>query len=98
MAAAFGAPIGGVLFALEEAASFWNPNLILRTLIASIISSFTLNLVLSLYHGVQYGFSYPGLFNLGQFEALPYSYYEIPIFMLMGCIGLFSFLFNYMIK
>lgn len=87
VAAAFGAPIGGVLFALEEAASFWNPNLILRTLVASIISSFTLNLVLSLYHGVQYGFNYPGLFNLGQFEALPYSYYEIPIFMLMGCIG-----------
>lgn len=87
VAAAFGAPIGGVLFALEEAASFWNPNLILRTLIASIISSFTLNLVLSFYHGVQYGFIYPGLFNLGQFEALPYSYYEIPIFMMMGCIG-----------
>lgn len=84
VAAAFGAPIGGVLFALEEAASFWNPNLILRTLIASIISSFTLNLVLSLYHGLN-TFAYPGLFNLGQFEALPYSYYEIPIFMLMGC-------------
>lgn len=91
VAAAFGAPIGGVLFALEEAASFWNPNLILRTLIASIISSFTLNLVLSVYHGVQYGFIYPGLFNLGQFEALPYSYYEIPIFMIMGCIGLYFF-------
>lgn len=86
VAAAFGAPIGGVLFALEEAASFWNPNLILRTLIASIISSFTLNLVLSLYHGLN-TFAYPGLFNLGQFEALPYSYYEIPIFMIMGCFG-----------
>lgn len=86
VSAAFGAPIGGVLFALEEAASFFNPNLILRTLIASIISSFTLNLVLSLYHGLN-TFAYPGLFNLGQFEALPYSYYEIPIFMMMGCIG-----------
>lgn len=86
VAAAFGAPIGGVLFALEEAASFWNPNLILRTLVASIISSFTLNLVLSLYHGLN-TFSYPGLFNLGQFEALPYTYYEIPLFMGMGCVG-----------
>lgn len=86
MAAAFGAPIGGVLFSLEEAVSFWNPNLILRTLIASIISSFTLNLVLTVYHGLK-TFSYPGLFNLGQFEALPYAYYEIPIFMFMGCFG-----------
>lgn len=86
VAAAFGAPIGGVLFALEEAASFFNPSLILRTLVASIISSFTLNLVLSLYHGLN-TFAYPGLFNLGKFEALPYSYYEIPIFMCMGCVG-----------
>lgn len=77
---------GGVLFALEEAASFWNPNLILRTLIASIISSFTLNVVLSAFHGLK-TFSYPGLFNLGQFEPLPYEFYEIPIFVLMGCIG-----------
>lgn len=78
--------LGGVLFALEEAASFWNPNLILRTLIASIISSFTLNVVLSAFHGLK-TFSYPGLFNLGSFEPLPYEYYEIPIFVLMGCIG-----------
>lgn len=83
---AFGSPIGGVLFSLEEAASFFSPDLILKTLVASIISSFTLNLVLSLYHGTS-TFSYPGLFNLGKFEELPYTYYEIPIFMCMGCIG-----------
>lgn len=86
VAAAFGAPIGGVLFSLEEACSFWNPNLILRTLVASIISSFTLNLVLSARHGLN-SFQYPGLFNLGRFEELPYEYFEIPIFVLMGCLG-----------
>lgn len=62
VAAAFGAPLGGVLFSLEEACSFFNPSLILRTLVASIISSFTLNLVLSLYHGLK-TFAYPGRFR-----------------------------------
>lgn len=86
VSAAFGAPIGGLLFALEEAASFWNQALIWRTLFASIISSFTLNLVLSAYHGLE-NTSYHGLFNLGEFKPFPFSYYELPLFMLMGSIG-----------
>lgn len=28
-----------------------------------------------------------GLFNLGEFEPLPYEYFEIPIFVLMGIFG-----------
>ena len=86
VAAAFGAPLGGILFSLEEAASFWNQSLIWRTFFCSIISSFTLNVVLSTYHGL-HDFTYPGLFNLGQFEPLPFEYYELIIFVLMGIIG-----------
>ncbi|KAJ6641311.1 H(+)/Cl(-) exchange transporter 7 [Pseudolycoriella hygida] len=86
VAAAFGAPLGGVLFAIEEAASYWNPTLIWKALIASIISSFTLNVILSWYHNLK-TFSYPGLFNLGQFEPLPYEYFELPIFVAMGMFG-----------
>uniref|UniRef100_A0AAG5D796 Chloride channel protein n=1 Tax=Anopheles atroparvus TaxID=41427 RepID=A0AAG5D796_ANOAO len=86
VAAAFGAPIGGILFSLEEAASFWNQSLIWRTFFASIISSFTLNIILSAYHGLS-SFRYRGLFNLGEFEPLPFEYFELPIFMLMGVVG-----------
>uniref|UniRef100_A0A182XYX6 Chloride channel protein n=1 Tax=Anopheles stephensi TaxID=30069 RepID=A0A182XYX6_ANOST len=86
VAAAFGAPIGGILFSLEEAASFWNQSLIWRTFFASIISSFTLNLILSAYHGLS-SFHYRGLFNLGEFAPLPFEYFELPIFMLMGVLG-----------
>lgn len=87
VSAAFGSPIGGALFSLEEAASFWNQNLIWRTLIASIISSFTLNVVLSAYHGLS-DYTFTGLFNLGKFESpLTFNYFELPIFMLMGITG-----------
>lgn len=85
-AAAFGSPIGGLLFSLEEAASFWNQSLIWKTLFASVISSFTLNLVLSAYHGME-NFTYPGLFNLGEFLPLPFEYYELPMFVVMGVFG-----------
>lgn len=95
VAAAFGAPIGGVIFSLEEVASFWNQSLIWRTMVASVISSFTLNIVLSTYYGLS-GLVYPGLFNLGKFEPLPFTYLELFIFVGMGVIGgLLGALWNY---
>ncbi|KAF2903405.1 hypothetical protein ILUMI_02783 [Ignelater luminosus] len=87
VSAAFGAPVGGVLFSLEEGTSFWNQGLTWRTFFASVISTFTLNVVLSTYHGVPGILNFPGLLNLGQFERFSYQIYEIPIFILMGCIG-----------
>ncbi|XP_063981533.1 H(+)/Cl(-) exchange transporter 7 [Diachasmimorpha longicaudata] len=87
VSAAFGAPIGGVLFSIEEGASFFNQSLTWRTLFASMISTFTLNVVLSAWHGRLGDLSYPGLLNLGQFETLPYQIYEIPLFMMVGAVG-----------
>ncbi len=43
VAAAFGAPVGGVLFAIEEGASYLDHTLILQVLMASMTSYFTLN-------------------------------------------------------
>uniref|UniRef100_A0A1B6CCK6 Chloride channel protein n=1 Tax=Clastoptera arizonana TaxID=38151 RepID=A0A1B6CCK6_9HEMI len=97
VAAAFGAPVGGVLFSLEEGASFWNQALTWRIFFASMISTFTLNLVLSAYHGLPGNLSYPGLLNFGQFTNLTYSFFELPLFVSMGIVGgLFGALFNYM--
>ncbi|XP_053133054.1 H(+)/Cl(-) exchange transporter 7 isoform X2 [Hemicordylus capensis] len=89
VSAAFGAPVGGVLFSLEEGASFWNQFLTWRIFFASMISTFTLNFFLGLYHGNPLDLSSPGLINFGRFdsEKVGYTILEIPIFIFMGVIG-----------
>uniref|UniRef100_A0A8C0IVI7 Chloride voltage-gated channel 7 n=1 Tax=Chelonoidis abingdonii TaxID=106734 RepID=A0A8C0IVI7_CHEAB len=92
VSAAFGAPVGGVLFSLEEGASFWNQFLTWRIFFASMISTFTLNSILSFYHGNPWDLSSPGLINFGRFdsEKLGYTFQEIPIFIVMGVVGKLS--------
>lgn len=87
VSAAFGAPVGGVLFSLEEGASFWNQALTWRIFFCSMISTFTLNLVLSTYHGKPGQLSYAGLLNFGKFEDISYNFVELPIYIVMGVIG-----------
>lgn len=95
VSAAFGAPIGGVLFSLEEGASFWNQSLTWRMFFASMVSTFTLNILLSIYHGSPMDLSNSGLLNFGSFKGQTYSSYEIPLFCVMAILGgLFGALFN----
>lgn len=94
VSAAFGAPVGGVLFSLEEGASFWNQALTWRMFFASMVSTFTLNVLLSIYHGHAGDLGFPGLINFGVFTGAYYGY-EIPLFMVMGIIGgLLGAIFN----
>uniref|UniRef100_A0A3B3THH3 Chloride channel protein n=1 Tax=Paramormyrops kingsleyae TaxID=1676925 RepID=A0A3B3THH3_9TELE len=97
VSAAFGAPVGGVLFSLEEGASFWNQMLTWRIFFASMISTFTLNFFMSIYHNKPGDFSNPGLINFGRFDSdsTEYYLYEIPLFIIMGAFGgLLGALFN----
>lgn len=95
VSAAFGSPLGGVLFSLEEGASFWNQKLVLRIFFCSLISSFTLNSVLSIFSGERLGA--PGLLNFGKFQDIDYSILEIPLFAMMGAFGgLTGGFFNYL--
>ncbi|KAM4534792.1 H(+)/Cl(-) exchange transporter 7 isoform 1-T1 [Fundulus diaphanus] len=99
VSAAFGAPVGGVLFSLEEGASFWNQMLTWRIFFASMISTFTLNFILSIYHNKPGDLSNPGLINFGRFESevMEYNLYEIPLFMAMGALGgMLGALFNFL--
>uniref|UniRef100_A0A7N9ARB8 Chloride channel protein n=1 Tax=Mastacembelus armatus TaxID=205130 RepID=A0A7N9ARB8_9TELE len=85
VSAAFGAPVG--------------KNTTTHKFFASMISTFTLNFFLSIYHNNPGDLSNPGLINFGRFEndSVAYYLYEIPLFIAMGAIGgLLGALFNYL--
>jgi chloride channel 7 len=97
VAAAFGAPIGGVLFSLEEGASFWNQSLTWRMVFSAMISSFTVSSVLSVFYGQGGMLSWNGLANFGVFENNSFNIWEIPAFCIIAIIGgLLGALFNYL--
>ncbi|XP_077991009.1 H(+)/Cl(-) exchange transporter 7-like [Glandiceps talaboti] len=96
VASAFGAPVGGVLFTLEEGASFWNQRLTWRIFFCSMVSTFTVNVLLSAVKGHPGELSSPGLISFGKFTALNYEWYELLVFMIMGVIGgLLGAFFNF---
>jgi chloride channel 7 len=85
--AAFGAPIGGVMFSLEEGSSFWNQEVTLRTFFCSVIATFTLNFWISGALGGQWGsFINPGL-HFGAPGRLTWTVAHFPLFLGVACIG-----------
>ena len=87
VAAAFRAPIGGILFTLEEGASFWSNSTTFRAFICAVITQLTISLIFA-----EQATSSEGMFAFGQFDNLydgkaNYSVYELPLFIAMGIIG-----------
>ena len=95
VAAAFGAPIGGVLFALEEGASFWHQSLTWRTFFCAMVSAFTMNVYLTYAKNekgtTSFGMlgSQGGTFSFGKFANVntEYRVEDIFFFIVMGVIG-----------
>ena len=92
VAAAFGAPIGGVLFALEEGCSFWNVKLTWGNFFAAMVSTTTINLFMTgINTEVPFGLlTAPGMVTFGRFastEATAFNVWEIPYFIMVGCGG-----------
>ena len=90
VAAAFSAPIGGVLFTLEEGASYWSASLTFRAFFCAMITELTVNLVTTA-HGSNtlLGLDEPtSMFDFGSFDTFDgYYTYELGIFVLIGCVG-----------
>eukprot|EP01038_Epipyxis_sp_PR26KG_P010243 gene10243-13777_t len=87
VAAAFRAPIGGILFTLEEGASFWSNSVTFRSFMCAVVTQLTIGIVFPTA-----ATSSSGMFALGQFENYyngrsNYYVYELPIFMGIGALG-----------
>eukprot|EP00052_Salpingoeca_macrocollata_P012564 m.97626 g.97626 ORF g.97626 m.97626 type:complete len:836 (-) comp18538_c0_seq4:53-2560(-) len=63
VSAAFGAPVGGLLFAMEEVSSFWNQRLGWMIFFACMTAVFTSDLFNSAFHGFQYAKGTFGAFS-----------------------------------
>ncbi|KAK2180880.1 hypothetical protein NP493_422g00000 [Ridgeia piscesae] len=87
VSAAFASPVGGVLFSLEEGASFLNQTLTWRMLFSSVTASLLLDMMMSALNGHAEDMSNPGLVSFGYVGDITFKTYEIPIFMIMAIFG-----------
>lgn len=71
VASAFGAPVGGVLFSMEEVSSFWNMKLTWQIFFCAMISTVTTDLFNSSFKG----FKFEGSF--GKFKAEEYILFQV---------------------
>lgn len=97
VAAAFRAPLGGILFTLEEGASFWSNTVTFRSFMCGVVTQLTIGLIFP-----EAATSSSGMFALGQFENLfdgrsNFYVYELPLFIAIGAAGgVMGAFFNYL--
>ncbi|ESO98209.1 hypothetical protein LOTGIDRAFT_114468 [Lottia gigantea] len=87
VSAAFGAPVGGTLFSVEEAASFWNTELVWKVFFSAMVACFSTNFLLSAFEGHPTHLSSPGLVRFNTFQNLSFDLIEILVFLVMAVIG-----------
>ncbi|KAK3142528.1 hypothetical protein QOZ80_4BG0347700 [Eleusine coracana subsp. coracana] len=100
VAAAFRAPVGGVLFALEEAASWWRSALLWRTFFTTAVVAVVLRGLIQFCRSGKCGlFGQGGLIMFDLSSTIPtYSTQDIVAIVVLGVIGgVFGGLFNFLL-
>ena len=82
-AAAFGAPVGGLLYSIEEASSFYSITLMWRTLAATALGTFAI----AIYHGDLSDFSILSLGEETSAKGIGNRFEAVPYYILMGVFG-----------
>ncbi|PWA70148.1 chloride channel, voltage gated [Artemisia annua] len=100
VAAAFRAPVGGVLFALEEAASWWRSALLWRTFFTTAVVAVVLKSLIEYCKNETCGlFGEGGLIMFDINNAVPsYNTIDLLAIILLGVIGgIFGSIYNYLV-
>ncbi|KAF8714815.1 hypothetical protein HU200_027346 [Digitaria exilis] len=100
VAAAFRAPVGGVLFALEEAASWWRSALLWRTFFTTAVVAVVLRGLIEFCRSGKCGlFGQGGLIMFDLSSTIPtYTSQDIVAIIVLGIIGgVFGGLFNFLL-
>ncbi|CAO2035161.1 unnamed protein product [Urochloa humidicola] len=100
VAAAFRAPVGGVLFALEEAASWWRSALLWRTFFTTAVVAVVLRGLIGFCRSGKCGlFGQGGLIMFDLSATIPtYTTQDIVAIIVLGVIGgVFGGLFNFLL-
>jgi chloride channel 7 len=100
VAAAFGAPVGGALFAYEisKPANFWSFGLLWQTFLTTSVTCFLLNIFIGLKNrdGNAIEIISGGIIKFGSFEKLGFTFGSLIPFVIIGVIcGLFGALYCY---
>jgi chloride channel 7 len=82
-AAAFGAPVGGLLYSLEEASSFFAQGMLWRTLVGTVVAT----CCIAIYHGDFTKYSMLSLEIGVQEEDLMARFGEVPLYIVIGILG-----------
>lgn len=83
VSAAFGAPVGGILFSLEEASSFWSVDLTWKCFLCSMLGTFFLHV----WNVVKGSESFSGLISFGPPVDMPYKLWETIPFVILALFG-----------
>ncbi|CAA7400433.1 unnamed protein product [Spirodela intermedia] len=101
VAAAFRAPVGGVLFALEEAASWWRSSLLWRTFFTTAVVAVVLRTLIEYCQSGKCGLFGKGgliMFDISS-TVISYSTPDLLVVLILGVTGgIFGGLFNFLLN
>jgi len=89
VAVAFGAPIGGVLYAYEtsKAMNFWTFGIAWRTFLSTSVATFVLTLLEALADGNVDEIVNGGLLKFADIKVQSYNYADFLVFIVIGVLG-----------